>query len=67
MMKKSCGSDAYSPVYMKKKLREHFGDEIILTDLKGKSNIIPFRKTAAGIYMPFMGFHNLKTMKRKFR
>ena len=38
---------------MKKKLREHFGDEIILTDLKAKSNMITIRKTAASILHAF--------------
>ena len=53
MMKKSLGSDAYSLVYMEKKLKNHFDDQIILTDWKGKSNIISNRKTAASILHAF--------------
>ena len=52
-MKEECGDDAFSAVYMKKKLREHFGNEILITDISGKSSVVTLRDTATSILQDF--------------
>lgn len=52
-MKDICGDEAYSSVHMKKKLKEHFGNEIIITDVSGKSSVITLRDTATSIIQNF--------------
>uniref|UniRef100_UPI00358F3F63 uncharacterized protein n=1 Tax=Myxine glutinosa TaxID=7769 RepID=UPI00358F3F63 len=47
------GNDAYSAVYMKKKLLEHFGNSIIVTEINGKPNVVTFRNTASSILQGF--------------
>jgi len=37
--------NAYSYIYMKSKLQEHFGERIVQTEINGKPNVIPFRTT----------------------
>ena len=49
-MKDLCGDKAYSLVWMKQKLKDHYGDSILISELHGKSNVITFRKTAASIF-----------------
>lgn len=39
-MKQLCGENAYSPRYMKKKLMDHFEDEIIIFDKYGTSGVV---------------------------
>lgn len=39
-------SEAYSYSYMKKRLKEHFGEKIIYTQMDGKPNMITMRTTA---------------------
>ena len=53
IMKKHCGDDAYSPFYLKRKLKEHFGEEIIMTEEQDKSTVITIRKTAKSILQSF--------------
>ena len=43
----------YSNRYMKDKLEEHFGENIIITNLHGKPNLVTLRKTAASILNEF--------------
>ena len=44
---------AYSFTHMKSKLVEHFGDNLIITELNGKLNVVTFRRTAANILYDF--------------
>jgi len=44
---------AYGFTHMKSKLMEHFGDNIIITELNGKPNVVTFRRTAANILHDF--------------
>ena len=43
-MKEHCGDLAYSQIYMKKKLQEHFGPSIIITEINGKHNVVTLQK-----------------------
>ena len=52
-MKDFSGDDAYSAVYMKKKLLDHYGNSIIITEINGKSNVVTFRNTASSILQCF--------------
>jgi hypothetical protein len=38
---------------MKRKIKEHFGDEIVITEMHGKSNVVTFRITAKSILQQF--------------
>ena len=44
---------AYSRVHMGFKLKEHFGERLVITHINGKSNVITFRNTAAAILQVF--------------
>lgn len=48
-----CGENFYSPVHLKRKLRDHFGDNIIISDIVGKSSVVTFRETAQSILQMF--------------
>ena len=48
-----CGEEAYSVYHMKKKITEHFGDCIIISELNGKQNVITFKDTAGAILHDF--------------
>jgi len=37
---------AYGYTHMKKRLQEHFGEKILLTEINGKPNVATFRTTA---------------------
>ena len=37
-MKECSNNEAYVAVHMKRKIKEHFGDEIVITEIHGKSN-----------------------------
>ena len=39
--------------YMKTKLQEHFGDKIVFTERKGKSDVVTFFRTARSILQEF--------------
>ncbi len=43
----------YSMVYMKKKIQEHFGNRIIITELNRKQNVATFHSTASSILYDF--------------
>ncbi len=49
------GSDisAYSHPTMKSKLEEHFGNDIIITEINGKQNVVTFRSTAESVLQKF--------------
>ena len=44
---------AYSYTHMKSKLKEHFGNRIIQTEINGKPNVVTFRSTAKAILQDF--------------
>jgi len=46
-------SSAYSNRYMKAKIEEYFGENIIITNINGKPNVVTFRRTAASILEEF--------------
>jgi hypothetical protein len=52
-MFKLCDDEADTAPYMKGKLKEYFEDHIIMTNMRGKSNIVTIRKTAANILHAF--------------
>ncbi|CAG2255699.1 unnamed protein product [Mytilus edulis] len=52
-MNDSCGEQAYSSVYLKKKLNNHFKDNILITDISGKSSIVTLRDNATTILQNF--------------
>ncbi|CAC5395350.1 unnamed protein product [Mytilus coruscus] len=52
-MNELCGEQAYSSVYMKKKLRNHFGENIIITDICGKISAVTLRDTATCVLQEF--------------
>jgi len=39
-------SIAYGHTHMKARLKEYFGDQIIITEINGKSNVVNLRSTA---------------------
>ena len=52
-MSEFCGDMAYTSVHMKSKLQDYFGDNVIITELNGKRNVITLRKTARVILHEF--------------
>ncbi|KAH3855130.1 hypothetical protein DPMN_097691 [Dreissena polymorpha] len=48
-----CGELSYTSTHMKKRLLEHFGSSIVITELNGKQNVITFRNTASSIFQSF--------------
>ena len=46
-------AEPYTAVYMKQKLKYHFSDRIIVTELNGKQNVVTFRDTAKRILYEF--------------
>ena len=42
-------NSAYSRVHMCYKLKEHFGDRLVITHINEKLNVVTFRNTAAAI------------------
>jgi hypothetical protein len=52
-MSEFCGDMAYTSVHMKSKLQDYFGDNVIITELNGKRNVITLRKPARVILHEF--------------
>ena len=46
-------SIAYGHTHMKARLKEYFGDQIIITDINGKSNVVTLRSTAECVLQEF--------------
>ena len=46
-------SIAYGHTHMKARLKEYFGDQIIITEINGKSNIVTLRSTAECVLQEF--------------
>ena len=51
--------DAYSFPKMKSELKNYFGNELIISELHGKANVVTFRRTASSI------LHNFNTQQIK--
>ncbi|CAC5424082.1 unnamed protein product [Mytilus coruscus] len=60
-MTDSCGKQAYSSV--EKKLKSHFKDDILITDISGKSSIVTLRDNATTILQNF--YHRPKHQNSK--
>ena len=52
-MRGLCGHEAYSLTYMKKRLIDHFGCEIVISELHGKPKVVTFKNTADSILHAF--------------
>lgn len=52
-MQTLCGDEAYSPFYMKCKLKEHYGSSIVITEINGKPNVVTFQQNASTILHSF--------------
>ena len=59
--------DAYSYVHMQKKLKEHYGDRIIETEINGKPNVVTFRSKAKNILHDFYNHRNADPDIEKIR
>ena len=49
----SSSSEAYSHTYMVKKLKQHFGNDLVLTNLPGKVTVVTLRRKASSILHEF--------------
>ena len=47
----------YGFTYMKDQLKQHFGDNIIMTEISGKTNVVTLRRTASTILHDFYSQH----------
>ena len=45
--------EPYGFTYMKSCIKKQFGEDIIITEINGKSNVVTFRHTAASIISDF--------------
>ena len=52
-MKEYCGEDSYTLKYIKKRITEHFGNNVIITEVNGKLNVVTLRSNAASILHEF--------------
>ena len=52
-MEKLCGEHAYSAFHMKNRIKDYFGDEIIIAEVNGRHNVISLRQTASSILLEF--------------
>ncbi|XP_060562092.1 uncharacterized protein LOC132721742, partial [Ruditapes philippinarum] len=48
-----CGEKAYSTKHMKKKIIEHFGNEVIISSIDGKNDIVSLKSNASAIIHSF--------------
>ena len=46
-------STAYGHTHMKARIKEHFGDQIKITELNGRANVVTFRSTAETVLQEF--------------
>ena len=60
-------SSAYSYPHMLQKLKEHFGENIILAEINGKPNVLTFVNKAKAILHDFYNHRDLDTEKEKQR
>ena len=52
-MKEYCGEDSYIHKHMKKRITEHFGNNVIIAEINGKPNVVTLRSNAAFIFHAF--------------
>lgn len=52
-MDEMCEGNAFSHVYMKKRLKQYFGDEILITDIPSKKSVVTLRETATCILQDY--------------
>ena len=52
-MEEYCGKDSYTTKYMKKWVIEHLGNDVIITEINEKPNVVTFRSNAASILHKF--------------
>ena len=57
-MKQILGERAYGVSYTKQKLKEHFGDSVIITDINGKIDAVTLKWTASSILHEFIHKEN---------
>ena len=50
---KEKGGEAFCPKYMRQKLEQYFGDQILITDSIGRPSVVTLRETAASILYEF--------------
>ena len=62
-MHQMCGEKAYGVSYTKQRLKEYFGDSVIITDINGKIDVVTLRRTAA--CMTFMHRKSWTVLKQK--
>ena len=58
---------AYSYHHMQEKLKEHFGNKIIQTEINGKPNVVTFRSKAKKVLCEFYSQRNFDSEKDKLR
>ena len=58
---------AYSYPHMQQKLKEHFGNKIIQTEINGKPNVVTFRNKAKAVLYDFYSHCDLDPEKDKIR
>ena len=49
MMTNKCGDLAYSPNFLRRCLKDHFKDDIIITEKRGKAGVVTLRPAAISI------------------
>ena len=50
--------------YMKKKILDHFGDTVIITELDGKHNVVTFKNKADAILQSFYQRNNKQMLSQ---
>ena len=58
---------AYTPTHMQQKLKEHFGNKIIQTEINGKCNVVTLRSKAREVLYDFYSQRDLDVEKDKVR
>jgi len=52
-MTEMCNHEPYNTIYMKKRLIEHFGSAVVISEINGKSDVVTFKTTASEILHDF--------------
>ena len=53
----------YGHTLMKARLKEYFGDQIIITEINGKSNVVTLRSTAKCVLQKFHDRQEIKMIQ----
>ena len=59
------GDTPYTEKYVRMKLESHFGEDVILTGIRGKRNAVTFRSTAEKVLERFLKFAKEKDGRKK--